>query len=425
MGFSASRADTIVLAGGDQAQITEFGTGSTAVISVDVTALPADTDLEIQYVLRTDSTEGYAEVTFNGDSTANYNTNYSRLNAVPALVGSADDGDNKNFIRGTNLCFTSSPANLFTEGFARVLDYKTVGRAKQIRGANYNGVNTADADIRQEFWGGTLKTLTTAVTSITFTTTVGNFTADSFVRIVARPRGSTVLALQAAEGRAQLHDPTEAFGGATLLCWQGDGTNGDATGNHTFGVTGAPSYQGAHIPGTKGFYAPTQGNFYSTTAGTAHQRGTGQAVSAYGIVSHDPNNPQLTPYFFMSGDTPATNINYAIALIGAPSVGIIHYQDQGTLISTTFPMPSYIPIHLGFTRDASDVVNVYLNGANILLNAAGNPPAPSPSSAFFVGSAGVAANGYWLGGMMQSIKVVNVVLSPGEMLQEAQRTLGR
>lgn len=421
MGFSASRADTIVLAGGDQAQITEFGTGSTAVISVDVTALPADTDLEIQYVLRTDSTEGYAEVTFNGDATANYNTNYSRLNAVPALVGSADDGDNKNFIRGTNLCFTSSPAGLFTEGLARVLDYKTVGRAKQIRGANYNGVNTADADIRQEFWGGTLKTLTTAVTSITFTTTVGNFTADSFVRIIARPRGSTVLALQAAEGRAQLHDPTEAFGGATLLCWQGDGTNGDATGNHTFGVTGAPSYQGAHIPGTKGFYAPLNGDFYSTTAGTAHQRGLGEAVSAYGVVSHDPNNPNATPYFFMSGINGAgSTINYALVLVG----NVIQYQDSGSgVLTTSTPMPSYVPIHLGFTRDASDVVNVYLNGANILLNAASTPPAAAGD--FFVGAAGVAANGYWLGGMMQSLKVVNVALSAGEMLQEAQRTLGR
>jgi hypothetical protein len=102
-----------------------------------------------------------------------------------------------------------------------------------------------------------------------------------------------------------------------------------------------------------------------------------------------------------------------------------HDSEDGafTVSNTTLPIDQWF--HLGMTRDASNVVRIYLNGKLIKTTGARDAPAANASAIFAVGSAGVLANSYAQWGHAQSIKLVNAVLTDAEMLSECKRMFGK
>lgn len=229
---------------------------------------------------------------------------------------------------------------------------------------------------------------------------------------------------------ARLHSLTDTFGGNVMMLWQGDNTNTDETSNHTLGTQGSVEYGIGHVPGFRaGYCTEGNGNWWSTAVAqsgggeTTHRRGTGEAVSGYALIYHDPNNGNSTPYYFMSGVGGAgSTINYALVLVGEE----LNYQNSGSggTINSAVRVPRMVWTHIGFTRDASDNVTIYMNGVEVKAST-NSPNVPTAAGDFYIGSAGIAANGYAQFGYIQSLKVVNVELTAAEMLQEAQRTLGR
>jgi len=228
---------------------------------------------------------------------------------------------------------------------------------------------------------------------------------------------------------SQLHSVSDTFGGTCLMLWQGNNSNTDETSNHTLGTQGAPEFGLGFVPDTRsGYGTEGNGNWWSTATAqggggqTTHRRGNTEPVSAYALIYHDEGNGNSTPYYFMSGvGGAASTINYSLVLVGEE----LTYQDSGSggTFGSGIRVPRMVWTHVGFTRDASNVVKLYMNGN--LLTTSGALNTPTAAGDFYIGSAGVAANGYIQLGYIQSLKVLDVAISDAQMLSEARRMLGR
>jgi len=222
----------------------------------------------------------------------------------------------------------------------------------------------------------------------------------------------------------QLHDPTAGFGGNVLFCWQGDNGNTDETANHTMTTGGSPIFSSIGINASADMGSGVGNVDFRTATGTDHQRGINQAVSGYGLFLLADANSQSSPYMFYSGPASGAGAqNYALVSVS----GTLNYQNSGDLVDTGWTIPRGVVFWAGFTRSAANVVNVYINDTKVTSGVTVTPPTPGGSDIFCCGSAGTAANGYWLqgGGGVQSIKLLDVELTHAQMIQEYRRAVGR
>jgi hypothetical protein len=226
--------------------------------------------------------------------------------------------------------------------------------------------------------------------------------------------------------RAQNHSLTShgAVGTCELLV-QFDGDATDETGNHTFTTVGTPLFGAGAMPGTK---AVTNqpiaggGHLYVTDTGTAFRKGPTDTFSVYGLVFVSRRATETFPRIFRSSNLTGT-VEYSLYM----QSDFIYYGDSGSgnTKGTGVIMPIDEWCHLGFTRDASDDVRVYLNGVEIMETSLGNdsPAALGDSQFSVLGNAGGGQSAQF--GYAQSVKIVDTVLGEEVFLAEARRMFGR
>lgn len=226
--------------------------------------------------------------------------------------------------------------------------------------------------------------------------------------------------------RAQNHSLTShgAVGTCELLV-QFDGDATDETEDHTFTTVGTPLFGAGAMPGTK---AVTNqpiaggGHLYVTDTGTSFRKGPTDTFSVYGLVLISRRATEVFPRIFISANLTGTT-EYSLYM----QSDYIWYGDSGS--GNNFNTGTIMPIdewcHLGFTRDASDVVRVYLNGVEITETAlGGDSPAAQGDTQFSVlGTPAGTFNCEF--GYAQSVKIVDTVLGEEVFLAEARRMFGR
>jgi hypothetical protein len=126
-----------------------------------------------------------------------------------------------------------------------------------------------------------------------------------------------------------------------------------------------------------------------------------------------------------TGETSDTNALYQIDMVATTSENVGLFSESGAGVNASYSITLYPPLslcHFAVTR-VTNVVQFYLNGRT--LGAASGTlttPTDGTSGRFRVGSSTVA--GTAPSGILSSLKVLNIGLTSGQILDEFNRTLG-
>jgi hypothetical protein len=201
----------------------------------------------------------------------------------------------------------------------------------------------------------------------------------------------------------------------------------DEAGNITLVTGGAPHngmWSMGYVPGTQAATQRLSGPSWRSNSGDVFEKYSGDAFSVYGMVWLTQRTT-FDYYIFtcgrQGGFTPRLWCLYADI-----SENTFLYLDHNATLTTGVPLPTERWCHMGFTRDASDTVRLYLNGALHWTSEAHTAPASIWLPVLFgIGSQGTSGSRYLRYGHVQSVKMVNAELTEAQMTEEARRMFGK
>jgi hypothetical protein len=206
----------------------------------------------------------------------------------------------------------------------------------------------------------------------------------------------------------------------TIAAFTGHGNATDLAGNHVLDG-GTPAYiTSGSYDGTLDVFEYASANRLFTTSDSAHRIPTATDVSFGGFFFVNATGSGATPYFVLSSDASATNINYGLVL----QTGTIKYQSSGGLYDTGFPHPLDMWFHLAAVSHTNRTDStVYVNGKEVWNDPATLGGTVNGTQELYLGNASPAAPGD-LSGMASDIFIVDRELSAAEIHTYAENAFG-
>jgi len=156
------------------------GTGSSATITFS--NIPQTYQhLQLRWISKnTGTVEGIQTISvqFNSDTAGNYITHYLRGNGSTASATSSSTSETNISLLAAGTTNSTSLSNTMGAGILDIHDYKSTTKNKTIRSFYGNDANIASTDFRATLASG-LWINTSAITSITLTSSANNFTTSS------------------------------------------------------------------------------------------------------------------------------------------------------------------------------------------------------------------------------------------------------